>query len=93
MAKKRTRKTKKIVVIKKKGKKPLKFKKRALTAEAKRHGYSSASAYCRAIGMNEGWKKGVSTKTKKRCVFAFKGALAEGRKTAIKRKKKRKRKK
>ena len=93
MAKKKRKRRKKkkrtkIVVIKKKGKKPLKFKRGALTAEAKRHGYSSAAAYCRAIGMNTGWKKRVSTKTKKRCVFAFKGALAKGRRTAIKRKKK-----
>lgn len=70
------------VVIRKAGKRPLAFKKGALTEEAKRHGYSSPKAYCEAIGMNTGWKKGVSTTTKRRCIFAFKGALAKGRETA-----------
>ncbi|RLF89000.1 hypothetical protein DRN43_04655 [Thermococci archaeon] len=88
---KRKRRRGKTVVIRKKGKKPIKFKRGALTAEAKRHGYSSARAYCVAIGMNRGYKKGVSVRTQRRCNLAFKGALAKGRKTAKRRRKRRRR--
>lgn len=81
MAKKR-KATKKKVVIRKKGKKPISFNKGALH---------------RALGVPEGkpipeYKKRAAlagrygAKVKRMAVFAFKGALAKGRKTAQRKK-------
>ena len=76
-----------IVVIgpKKKGQKPIKFKKGALTRQAARYGMTPRE-FCES-------SVGDSPLKRKRCTFAFKGALAAGRETLQRRARRRKKKK
>ena len=75
-----------IVVIKpkKKGQKPIKFKKGALTKQAARYGMTPRK-FCQS-------SVGDSPLKRKRCNFAFKGALAKGRETLAKKRRKKRRK-
>jgi len=68
----------------KKGQKPIKFKKGALTKQAARYGMTPKE-FCRS-------SVGDSPLKRKRCTFAYKGALAAGRRTLKRRAARRKKK-